>query len=89
MTPLRVGTRASLLARAQSSQVAQALAAALRAYHDPRDQGRCERCGGVRLDDYLVCVDCGRPHGIFGQLLLERAARYEGEAPDTARRPAS
>lgn len=60
--------------------VAKALAAALRAYHDPRDQGRCEGCGGVRLDDNLICVDCGRAHGIFGQLLIERATRYEGDA---------
>jgi hypothetical protein len=59
--------------------VAGALASALRAYHDPRDHGRCEHCGGVRLDDNLICVDCGHAHGIFGQLLMERAARYEGD----------
>src|SRR4051812_27354743 len=58
--------------------VAQAFAAALRAYHDPRDQGRCERCGGARLDANLICVDCGHPHGIFGQLLLERLSNQDG-----------
>jgi hypothetical protein len=63
-----------------SPGVARALGAALRAYHHPRDQGRCEGCGGVRLDDNLICVDCGRAHGIFGELLMERVARYEGDA---------
>jgi ribosomal protein S14 len=62
-----------------SARLADAFAAALRAYHDPRDQGRCEHCGGSRLDDNLICVDCGRAHGIFGQLLMERAARYEDD----------
>jgi hypothetical protein len=36
--------------------------------------------GGIRLDDNLICVDCGRAHGIFCQLLIERGARYEGDA---------
>jgi ribosomal protein S14 len=56
--------------------VARALAVALRAYHDPRDRGRCHHCGGRRLDDNFLCVDCGRPNGLFGQLILERAARF-------------
>ncbi|GII23124.1 hypothetical protein [Planosporangium mesophilum] len=61
--------------------VARALVEALRAYHDPRDQGRCDHCGGRRLDDNFLCRDCGRPNGLFGQLLAERAARYtESEA---------
>ncbi|WP_433084805.1 hypothetical protein ACQP1P_08715 [Dactylosporangium sp. CA-052675] len=60
--------------------VAKALAEALRAYADPRDRGRCDHCGGPRLDDNFVCADCGRPSGVFGQLLAERAARYEPPA---------
>lgn len=62
-----------------SPGVATALAEALRGYHDRRDRGRCEGCGSGRLDDNLICVDCGRTHGIFGQLLAERAARYGGD----------
>jgi hypothetical protein len=64
--------------------VAKAFAEALRAYQDPRDRGTCDHCGGPRLDDNFVCADCGRPSGVFGQLLQERAARYEGpaELPD-------
>lgn len=61
-----------------SASVAKALVEALRAYQDPRDRGACDQCGGPRLDDNFVCADCGQPSGVFGQLLRERAARYEG-----------
>ncbi|GHJ48893.1 hypothetical protein Cs7R123_62350 [Catellatospora sp. TT07R-123] len=56
--------------------VAEALVEALRVYHDPRDRGRCDHCGGGRLDDNFRCLDCGRFSGVFGQLLAERAAGY-------------
>nr|BFE62454.1 hypothetical protein GCM10020063_069800 [Dactylosporangium thailandense] len=62
------------------ASVAKALAAALRAYADPRDRGRCDHCGGPRLDDNFVCADCGHASGVFGRLLAERAARYEPPA---------
>jgi ribosomal protein S14 len=52
--------------------VAAALVQALRDYHDPRDQGRCDHCGGPRLDENLMCRDCGRPNGVFGQMVMER-----------------
>jgi hypothetical protein len=71
---VRVGERAVAL----RAPVVRALAEALRSYHDPRDRGTCDRCGGPRLDDNFVCADCGEPSGVFGQLLRERAARYEG-----------
>jgi hypothetical protein len=58
--------------------VAKALVEALLAYHDPRDRGSCDHCGGPRLDENFVCANCGQPSGVFGQLLRERAARYEG-----------
>ncbi|HYN97869.1 MAG TPA: hypothetical protein VES42_28850 [Pilimelia sp.] len=64
-----------------SAPVAGALVAALRSYHDPRDRGRCDHCGGRRLDDNLLCADCGQPSGVFGQLLREKAARYGGPPP--------
>ena|SRR5436190_3110470 len=56
--------------------VAVALVRALRDYHDPRDQGRCDHCGSPRLDDNFVCRDCRRPNGLFGQLMVERLAEY-------------
>jgi hypothetical protein len=58
--------------------VVRALAEALRSYQDPRDRGTCDQCGGPRLDDNFLCADCGQPSGVFGQLLRERAARYDG-----------
>jgi hypothetical protein len=56
--------------------VAHALVEALRSYHDPRDRGTCDHCGGRRLDGNFVCADCGQGSGVFGQLLMERAARF-------------
>jgi hypothetical protein len=60
--------------------VARALVEALRGYHDPRDQGRCDHCGGRRIDDNFVCWDCGRSNGLFGQLIAEHAARHTESA---------
>jgi ribosomal protein S14 len=60
--------------------VVVALMGALRDYHDPRDQGRCEHCGGPRLDDNFLCRDCGRPNGVFGRLVAERLAGYSESA---------
>ncbi|GAA2583638.1 hypothetical protein GCM10010399_11850 [Dactylosporangium fulvum] len=57
--------------------VVRAFAEALRTYQDPRDRGTCDHCGGPRLDDNFICADCGQSSGVFGQLLRERAARYE------------
>jgi hypothetical protein len=62
--------------------VARALVEALRAYHDPNDRGSCDHCGGRRLDGNFLCADCGRPSGVFGQLVRERAARYPGPPPE-------
>lgn len=76
---VRVGDRETrLVLRAPT---ARALVEALAAYHDPRDRGRCSRCGGRRLDQNFVCADCGRPDGVFGELVIERAARYAGDPP--------
>jgi hypothetical protein len=74
---VRVGDDEARLA--VSAPVAHALVAALRGYHDPRDRGRCDHCGGRRLDDNFLCLDCQRPNGLFGQMLVERAARYGGD----------
>jgi hypothetical protein len=63
--------------------VGQALIEALRGYHDPRDQGPCDHCGGRMLDDNFQCRDCGGVNGVFGQLIAERAARFTAPAPIT------
>lgn len=65
--------------------VAHALVEALRSYHDPRDRGSCGRCGGRRLDDNFVCEACGQPNGLFGQMVVERAARHREDAAVPAR----
>jgi hypothetical protein len=57
--------------------VAEALVAALRAYHDPRDLGRCAHCGSLRLDENFLCRDCGGLNGLFGRMIAERAARTD------------
>ncbi|MFI5959210.1 hypothetical protein [Cryptosporangium sp. NPDC051539] len=56
--------------------VVRALAEALAAYHDPRDRGRCDHCGGPRMDENFQCRDCGRLSGLFGRMVTERAASY-------------
>src|SRR5690242_2069871 len=61
--------------------VAVALIEALRSYHDPRDFGSCDHCGGQRLDDNFLCLDCGQPNGLFGQMIAERAARFSESTP--------
>lgn len=60
-----------------TGSVAEAFGAALRSYHDPRDRGRCDQCGGRRLDEALQCLDCGQPGGLFGQLVRERMSRHQ------------
>lgn len=67
---------------AVTGSVAVALMMALREYRDPRDNGRCEHCGGRRLDANLMCADCQRPNGVFGQLIMERAARHAAAEPE-------
>jgi hypothetical protein len=75
---VRVGERCLRLPL--RAPVARALVEALRQYHDPRDQGGCDHCGGRRIDDNLMCRDCGRVNGLFGQLIAERAARHTESA---------
>jgi hypothetical protein len=59
-----------------SPAAAQALVAALRAYHDPRDHGECDQCVTGRLDETFTCLSCGQPNGVFGQLVRERLGRH-------------
>ncbi|MEO3819334.1 hypothetical protein [Plantactinospora sp. B24E8] len=62
--------------------LARALAQALSAYRDPADRGSCAGCGGRRLDDNLHCVDCGRLHGILGEVISRQAARVREQAAE-------
>jgi hypothetical protein len=66
---------------AVSDHVVRALCRALEAYRDPADRGACIGCGGRRLDENLHCPDCGRLHGILGQVIAQHARRV-AEAGD-------
>jgi hypothetical protein len=59
-----------------SPSVAEALVAALRSYHDPRDNGACDQCATGRLDETFTCRSCGQPNGVFGQMVRERLGRH-------------
>jgi len=64
---------------AVSDHVIRALCRALASYHDPEDRGTCAGCGSRRLDENLHCPDCGRLHGILGQVIAEHARRIAAE----------
>lgn len=69
---------------AVSDHVVRAMCKALAAYRDPEDRGVCVGCGGRHLDENLHCRDCGRLHGILGQVIAQHAARVaaaEAAAP--------
>jgi hypothetical protein len=64
---------------AMSDHVIRAMCRALASYHDPEDRGTCNGCGSRRLDENLHCQDCGRLHGILGQVIAEHARRVAAE----------
>ncbi|WP_436524175.1 hypothetical protein [Actinoplanes sp. HUAS TT8] len=68
-----------------SDHVIRAMCRALESYRDPEDRGRCVDCGGRHLDENLHCQDCGRLHGILGQVIADHARRVaasgDGSAP--------
>jgi hypothetical protein len=63
--------------------VIRALCRALIVYRDPDDRGTCAECGGRRLDENLHCRDCGRLHGILGEVIVSQARRVAdtGDSP--------
>ncbi|GAA2488163.1 hypothetical protein [Winogradskya humida] len=63
-----------------SDHVIRAMCRALEAYRDPSDRGTCAECGGRRLDDNLRCNDCGRLHGILGEVIAQHARRVAEES---------
>jgi hypothetical protein len=60
---------------AVGDHVIRALCRALASYRDPRDRGTCAECGSRRLDENLHCRDCGRLHGILGEVIASQARR--------------
>ena len=63
-----------------SDHVIRAMCKALVAYRDPEDRGTCIECGGRRLDENLHCQDCGRLHGILGEVIAQHARRVAAES---------
>jgi hypothetical protein len=64
--------------------VIRALCRALVSYRDPADRGSCVECGSRRLDDNLHCRDCGRLHGILGEVIAQHARRVADTHGDDA-----
>ncbi|MBM2619074.1 hypothetical protein JIG36_26300 [Actinoplanes sp. LDG1-06] len=62
-----------------SDHVIRAMCKALAAYRDPEDRGTCVECGGRHLDENLHCQECGRLHGILGQVIAQHARRVAAE----------
>ncbi len=73
-----------------SDHVVRAMYRALAAYRDPEDGGTCVECGRRRLDENLHCLDCGRLHGILGEVIAQHARRVaatENDLHPDERRP--
>lgn len=67
-----------------TDHVVRALCRALSVYRDPQDRGRCAGCGGRRIDENLHCRDCGRLHGILGEVIAHQARRVAAAGPAAA-----
>ncbi|MFI1990885.1 hypothetical protein [Actinoplanes sp. NPDC020271] len=85
---LEIGWRGETERLTIRQPVARALAEALIAYHDPRDNGACAHCATGRLDSNLTCRDCGIVQGVFGQTLASffqhQQTTLDGPRPDRA-----
>ena len=68
-----------------SDHVVRALSRALAAYTDPDDRGTCLNCNSRRLDENLHCRDCGRLHGILGQVIAQHVRRAAAAAEESER----
>nr|WP_221376945.1 hypothetical protein [Actinoplanes polyasparticus] len=64
---------------AVGDHVIRAMCKALAAYRDPEDRGTCVQCGGRHLDENLHCNECGRLHGILGEVIAQHARRVAAE----------
>ncbi|MCO8275617.1 hypothetical protein M1L60_34035 [Actinoplanes sp. TRM 88003] len=64
---------------AVGDHVIRAMCRALAAYRDPEDRGTCVECGSRHLDENLHCGECGRLHGILGEVIAQHARRVAAE----------
>jgi hypothetical protein len=64
---------------AVGDHVIRAMCRALESYRDPEDRGTCVGCGSRRLDKNLHCEECGRLHGILGEVIVQHARRVAAE----------
>ncbi|MEV6632796.1 hypothetical protein AB0M54_18810 [Actinoplanes sp. NPDC051470] len=85
---LEIGWRGATERLTIRPPVAHALAEALAAYHDPRDNGACAHCATGRLDSNLMCRSCGIVHGVFGQTLARFAQEQTALDDPRPNRPA-
>ena len=75
MAVLGVRTALGEATFAVGDHVVRAMCRALASYRDPDDRGTCIECGSRRLDENLHCRDCGRLHGILGEVIAQHARR--------------
>jgi hypothetical protein len=68
---------------ALTDHVIRAMCRALASYHDPEDRGSCTGCGNRHLDENLHCRQCGRLHGILGEVIAQHARRVAAATRDT------
>jgi hypothetical protein len=66
-----------------SDHVVRALCRALASYTDPDDRGTCTECGSRSLDENLHCRDCGRLHGILGEVIAQHARRVAAASEES------
>ncbi|MCY1137726.1 hypothetical protein OWR29_06915 [Actinoplanes sp. Pm04-4] len=76
-----IGVRTALgeATYAVGDHVIRAMIKALAAYRDPEDRGTCVECGSRHLDENLHCRECGRLHGILGEVIAQHARRVAAE----------
>ncbi len=86
VTLVGIRTAAGTATFSLGDHVVRALCKALASYRDPADRGRCAECGSRRLDENLHCSDCGRLHGILGEVIAQHARRVAraGDMADAA-----
>lgn len=82
VTVLGVRTALGEATFAMSDHVVRALCRALASYRDPDDRGICVECGSRGLDENLHCRDCGRLHGILGEVIAQHARRLAAGSDD-------
>jgi hypothetical protein len=80
--PVGIRTALGEATFAMTDHVVRAMCRALASYRDPDDRGTCIECGSYRLDENLHCRDCGRLHGILGEVIAQHARRVAAAGND-------